>query len=153
MRYITLILFALTPFFLFSCQEHGTEPTGPYDSMFLERTGAMDLGFNVSPSASVDTFQINVTHREFRDTTIQMILVRNDTSTRAFDALTTALKGQAQIYGNYKESMLPQGTWVKVFMIKDVRRQEVTNVELRNLLLPFEQMVRSSLNSTRFPAP
>ena len=148
MRYISLFFYVLTPFFLASCQEHGTEPIGLYDYMFLERTGAMDLGFNVSRSASVDTFQISVTHREFRDTSIQMVLVRNDTSTRAFDALTAALNGQAQIIGTYRESMLPEGTWVKVYMIKGLRRQEVTNVELRNLLLQFEQMVRSNLNST-----
>jgi hypothetical protein len=74
-----------------SCKEFATQPIGPYDYMVLERTGAGNLGFNVFPKSDPDSFQVQISCLEFRDTTIEMVLVRRDTNTRPFAALSSAL--------------------------------------------------------------
>lgn len=143
MRGRFLVFFVMAVFF--SCQKHGTEPAGSYDSMVLQRSGGGDLAFNITPLAGPESYQIVVTHREFRDTTIQMVVVRSDAYARTFEALTVALNGQAPITGDFKEGTLPMGSWVRVYMVKGDRRDEVTNTQLRDLLLPFEPLVRSYL--------
>jgi hypothetical protein len=153
MRFMAILFALLGLLLLPSCRDLGIGPTGPYDYMFVERVGAGDLGFNVFPKSSADSFQVEVTHREFHDTTIAMILVKNDTNSTSFEALIRALQGDEQISGDFRQSTLPTGTWVTVFMIKGPNRFEVTDVGLRNLLLPFEQMVRGKLGQPHALAP
>ena len=139
------LLFFLSVTALFSCQRHGTEPAGSYDYMLLQRSGGGDLAFTVSPAAVPEMYRIDVVHREFRDTTIHLVVAGSETYSRAFVALGVALKGQAPITGDFKQSSLPTGTWVRVYMVKGNERDEVTNTQLRGLLLPFESLVRGYL--------
>jgi hypothetical protein len=72
-------------------------------------------------------------------------LVNNTAIAASVDALTRALGGEYQIKGDFKQSLLPTGTWVRVYMMQRKSKEEVTNVELRNRLLAFEEIVRSRL--------
>ncbi len=139
--FIVLVILVLA----LSCHDFATGPTGPYDSMVLERTGAGDLAFNVIPLSPMDSFHVQVTHLEFRDTTVILTLVRSEANALALDALSGALSGTMTITGDFQQSRLPAGTWVKVYMSKGQGKFEVTNVDLRNKLLPFEQLVRYQL--------
>lgn len=128
-----------------SCGNESTGPSGPYDCMFLERNGGGDLAFTVTPTMNPGTFEVAVTHREFRDTSIVMSLVKNETISASIDALTKALGGEYEIKGDFKQSSLPTGTWVRVYLVRSSGKDEVTNVELRNTLLAFEGIIRSRL--------
>ncbi len=128
-----------------SCGDQSTEPSGPYDCMSLERSGGGALAFTVTPTIVSGTFQVSVTHRDFRDTSIVISLVNNTAIAASVDALTRALGGEYQIKGDFKQSLLPTGTWVRVYMMQRKSKEEVTNVELRNRLLAFEEIVRSRL--------
>jgi hypothetical protein len=128
-----------------SCEDLSTHPNGPYDLMQFERGGGGNLEFIVSPSISIDALEIVVTRLEFRDTTIQMVVFKNATNATTFEALENGLSGLCQITGDFTPSRLPTGTWVRVYMVEDSRKEEVTNIELRNSLLNFEQIVRDKL--------
>jgi hypothetical protein len=140
-----LFLFVPVIFSFGSCHDLSTHPNGPFDFMVFERGGGGNLEFNVYPPTSIDDLEIVVTRLEFRDTTIQMVVPKSATNATTFEALENGLSGLYQITGDFTPSRLPTGTWVRVYMVKDSRREEVTNIELRNSLLNFEQIVRDKL--------
>ena len=147
-------LFALVVLLVLpACRDFGPEPTGPYDYMFLDRNGGGDLGFKVIPISTPDSVQVVVTHREFRDTTVEMVLVRSDTTAKPFDSLFSALRGEARITGDFRQSTLPTGTWVRVYVVQAESKWQVTNVDLRNTLLEFEEIVRNNLGPFQPLAP
>ncbi len=137
------LLFALT--LLASCGDQSTGPGGPYDCMSFERSGAGDLAFTVTPTFVPGTLEVSVTHKDFRDTLIVISLVKSTAGAPSVDALTRALGGEFQIKGDFKQSSLPTGTWVRVYLVRSNGKDEVTNVDLRNHLLDFEEIVRSRL--------
>jgi hypothetical protein len=128
-----------------SCGDQLTGPSGPYYAMSLERKGAGDLAFTVAPTVVAGVLSVSVTHREFRDTSIVLSLVNSTAIAASVDALTRALGGEYQIKGDFKQSSLPTGTWVRVYLVQGAGKEEVTNVELRESLLSFEGIVRSRL--------
>jgi len=140
---VILILPALTMFM--SCGDLSTGPSGPYDFMSLERKGGGDLAFTVTPTIDPGTLEVSVTHKDFRDTSIVLSLLKNSAIAASVDALTRALGGEYQIKGDFKQSTLPTGTWVMVYLVRSSGKNEVTNVDLRNKLLAFEGIVRSRL--------
>ncbi len=148
-KFFALIFLGLLP----SCRDFGPEPAGPYDYTFIDRNGAGDLGFNLFPTSSADSIQVVVIHQQFRDTTSEMVLLRTDSTAKSFNALLSALRGDITITGDFRQSTLPTGTWVRVYMIKGQAKFEVTNADLRNTLLVFEQIVRSNLGKFQPLAP
>jgi hypothetical protein len=123
---------------------------GPFDSMNIDREGGGDLGFVVLPSMIADMqygegFTVIVNHRNFKDTTYVVWITRNEVGAASSDAFMSALQGLWQITGNFKQSSLPTGSWVRVYMQNKDFKQEVTNVTLRDLLLRFEDTVRRKL--------
>lgn len=137
------VLFSLT--MCMSCGDQSTGPNGPYDFMSFERLGGGDLAFTVTPTFDPGIFAVAVTHREFRDTMITISLLKNSAIAASVEALTRALGGEYQIEGDFKQSSLPTGTWVRVYLVQGESKVEVTNVELRENLLSFEGIVRSRL--------
>ena len=146
MRTAFFFLFAPVLFSFGSCEDLSILPNGPYDFMLFERSGGGNLEFNVSPSPNVYAFEIDVIRFEFRDTTIQMQVSENASNATTFEALKSALNGQYNITGDFTQSRLPTGTWVRVYMVKGSRKEEVTNIGLRNSLVTFEQIVRDKLD-------
>lgn len=153
MRNAFFLLFMAEIFLFGSCQDLSTQPSDRYDFMLFERIGAGSLKFNVYPLTSVyavplisvNAIEILVTRHQFRDTTIQMVVFGGASNAATFEALKKALSGQIQITGDFKESPLPVGTWVRIYMVKGSQDEVVTNTDLRNRLMSFEQIVRGKL--------
>jgi hypothetical protein len=124
---------------------------GPFDSMSINRQGGGDLGFTVLPLMIADrqdgpVFTALVSHRNFKDTTIAISITPNEIGAASSEAFMSTLQGFRQINGDFKQSSLPTGTWVHVYMLSDESKHEVTNTDLRNLLLKFEDAVRKRLS-------
>ena len=138
--FLGLLLFVLT-----SCKDQGVQPRVTFDSMVFDRTGSGQLTFSVSPSVYPGVVDILISRLDNRDTnmtvSIQPILPGDTT----FVAYFQAIAGQCGITGDFQQTTLPSGTWVREYMVRDGIRQEITNVSLRNKLLRFEQLVRIAL--------
>ena len=144
---IIIPLILISSFFFYSCKDKSTQP-GPtvgYDQMLFNREGGGNLKFTVSPTPSADTFRIMVTQRDYRDTTIQLNISRFTTCAGTCDTLIMTLNQQIQIAGDFKQSTLPTGTWAYIYVCRGSDKTEVTNTNLRNSLLSFENLVRTKL--------
>lgn len=140
-KILWLILFSLV-----ACEEKSTQPGDHYDYMYFERYGGGNLQFNVSPMTVSDVFTANVSKLNFKDTLINLSLIKDATNGEIFDALTGALRGKYKITGDFKQDTLDiVGTWAFIYMIRDDDSTAVTNTELRNILLGFESIVRERL--------
>jgi hypothetical protein len=131
--------------FLQSCADHSTNSSPIYESLLFVREGAGSKVFNVYPASIPQTFLVNVTRYEFRDTSVQMLLVKDNTYAPCFDALMQTLQGQTQIVGDFKQSTLPTGTWSYLYVVKGSEQIEITNTDLRNVLSNFENIVRAKM--------
>jgi len=131
--------------FLLACKDVSTQPPGPYDSMLFHREGAGDKVFNAYPTTSTDTFQVVISRYEFRDTSVHLTLIKDNTNASAFDALTQTLSGQIKITGDSKQSTLPTGTWIYLYVVKGAGQTQITNITLVNLLSTFENMVKAKM--------
>jgi hypothetical protein len=109
--------------------------------MLFERQGGGNLVFNISRTSSTDTFLVNVTRMEFRDTSIQITLTRNSGTTGLLDTLVESLNGHFQLDGSFTQSTLPTGTWAYVYLVNDKSKKEITNLDLRTTLLKLEPLV------------
>ncbi len=133
-------------FFLVACEEKSTQPGSQYDYMYFERYGGGNLEFNILPTIVSNTFSANVTRLNFKDTLINLNLIKDTINGAIFDALTDALQGQYKITGDFKQDTLDLvGSWAFIYMIRDDDSTEVTNTGLRNILLGFESIVREKL--------
>jgi hypothetical protein len=142
-RYIILFFITLV---LVACKDKTTQPSQKYDNMLFDREGGGNLIFIVAPTAGTDAFQVNVARLSYRDTLISIALTRDAANAAAFDALSKTLDGQNQIAGTFKQdTALIVGTWAFVYVVKNNTRTEITNVDLRNVLLTFEQLVKAKL--------
>ena len=139
------IILSLLTFILVTCKNNTTQPTQQYDSMLFDRQGGGNLIFNVLRSTGADAFQVAVSRLGYRDTSISILLTRDSTNATAFDALSKTLAGQNDISGNFKSDTAIVGTWAFVYMVKNNARSEVTNTDLRNVLLTFEPCVKAKL--------
>lgn len=131
--------------FLQSCTDHSTESSQMYESLLFVRQGGGNKVFNVYPASIKRTFLVNVTRYEFRDTSVQMLLVEDNAYGPCFDALMQTLQGKTQIVGDFKQSTLPTGTWSFLYMVKGSEQIEITNTDLRNVLSNFENIVNTKM--------
>lgn len=114
--------------------------------MLFERLGGGNLIFHASATSSEDTLQVNVTQMAYRDTSIQLTIVRDSRNTGILDTLIRALSGTIQLAGSFKQDTAAiAGTWAYVYMVNGNGRMEVTNISLRNALLELEPIVVATL--------
>jgi len=147
MRCLTIVTIFIT-FSFISCEDKSTQPgqTTTYSQMLFERLGGGNLIFTASATSSKDTFQVTVTQKAFRDTSIQRTLVRNSNTTGMLDTLVAAFNGRIQVTGSFKQDTAQiVGTWTYVYMINGDIKTEVTNTTLRNTLLQLESIVKATL--------
>ena len=135
---IMIFLFIVTST---GCKKDTNIVQGFYDSMHFVRAGAGQIDFDIFSTDNPDKLNAVVTRYEFRDTTIQIMIDINSDNTLAFSSLNQAMNNKVQINGDFKQSTLDTGTWVRIFLVKDMKEAEVTNTELRNILLKFENQV------------
>ncbi len=139
-----------------SCKDLSTDAiggnAGSYDAMVIERQGGGDLGFTVLPNANSSSYTAVIQHREFKDTLILISIAADEIDASSFGALTNALAGKYEIAGDFKQTTLPAGSWVRVYLVHEGNKEEVTNIQLRDLLLKFEETVREKLKMAPDPS-
>jgi hypothetical protein len=130
-----------------SCEEQPiwSQLSLQYDKLLFVRRGANAKIFSVNPTATIDTFIINVSSLNFQDTVITIIVPIDSANAVAFNALDQALNGKYKIYGNFRQQAVPAGTWALLYMVKNSTQTEITNNDLRNSLMYFEIKVDSRL--------
>jgi hypothetical protein len=139
---VYLILFITL---LAGCGTDTLKSVDKYTSMEFERDGGGDLVFSVTPSDNSGSLMINITRRNFRDTTITMTIQKEPENASLFEDFFQALAGRRQAIGGFKQPTLPTGTWAHIYLVRERERMEITNPDLRNSLLNLETMVRIRL--------
>jgi peroxiredoxin len=139
---ITIFLFIVM---CTGCKKDATIVKGFYDSMHFVREGGGQIEFIIYSTDSSDKLKAVVTKYDFRDTTIQIIIDINNEIALSFSSLNEAMNNQIQINGDFQQSTLHTGTWAYIYLVSDNKETEVTNTELRNSLLKFEQLVKNKI--------
>jgi hypothetical protein len=86
-----------------------------------------------------------VARKDFRDTTVNLIITKSVTTVSVFDTLTQALNHRIELTGSFKQDTIPTGTWAHIYFVASAEKTEVTSIDLRITLLKVEQMVRAKL--------
>ena len=128
-----------------SCKKDSDTVKGFYDSMHFVRQGGGQIDFIVQTTDNSDKVKVIVSKYNFRDTTIQIIIDNNADNATAFSSFHNAINKQAQINGDFKQSTLVTGTWSYIYFVSSGKETEVTNTDLRNSLLKFEQLTTSMI--------
>lgn len=113
--------------------------------MYFTRQGGGQIDFNLHLTDNSDKLKAIVTKYSFRDTTIQIIIDYNNDNAAAFSSFQKAMNNQTQINGDFQQSTLATGTWSYIYFFANTKETEVTNTELRDSLLKFEQIVRDKI--------
>ncbi len=146
-----ILLFSLAFFvslMFTTCKDKSTQPGQVlpyYDHMLFQRSGGGDLIFSAYPTSSVDTFNILIARKDFRDTTINLTITKSVTTVSVFDTLAQALNRRIELTGSFKQDTIPTGTWAHIYFVASVEKTEVTSIDLRITLLKIEQIVRAKL--------
>ena len=135
------ITFLLLIIILAGCKNDTDNITGTYSSMHFVRQGGGSIDFRLSPTSNPNQLQAIVSQYNYRDTTINVLIDSNADTSPCFIALAKALSSEIDIAGDFQQSTLPTGTWAYVYVSRDGKDTEVTNRELRNTLLQFEQLL------------
>ena len=139
------LLFLISTLICTDCKKDSEIVKGFYDSLHFVRKGGGEIDFSMYPNESF--YQINtlVSKFNFRDTTIQTTIFLDDGNMLLFSELKQAMNDQLQINGDFKQSSLDTGTWAYIYMVHDSKETEVTNTDLRNMLLTLEKIVREKI--------
>ena len=135
------ITFLLLIIILAGCKNDTDNITGTYSSMHFVRQGGGSIDFRLSPTSNPNQLQAIVSQYNYRDTTINVLIDSNADTSPCFIALAKVLSSEIDIAGDFQQSTLPTGTWAYVYVSRDGKDTEVTNRELRNTLLQFEQLL------------
>jgi hypothetical protein len=141
----TLITILLLITMCIGCNKDADIVKGFYDSMHFVREGGGQIEFNIYPIDNSDNINAVVTKYNSRDTTIQIIIDINNDNAIVFSSLNKAMNNQIQINGDFQQPTLPSGTWSYIYLVTDNKETEVTNTELRNSLLKFEQLIKDKI--------
>ena len=141
----TLTIFYFFVLMLTGCKKDADIVKGFYDSMHFVRKGGGQIEFIIYPTDNINKLNAVVTKYNFSDTTIQFTIDINSDNSSALSSLNKAMNNQTQINGDFKQSTLASGTWASIYLVTDEKETEVTNTELRNLLLKFEQIIRDKI--------
>jgi hypothetical protein len=139
-----MTMLILTAIFV-GCTKCVTLERGYYESMHFIRNGGGDMEFTLYPTDNTDRVTAIVSRYQFRDTTVQMRIDNSADNAVAFSLLHKAMNNQMVINGDFQQPTAPTGTWAFVYMVANQKETEVTNTDLRNSLLRFEQLVRAKM--------
>jgi hypothetical protein len=149
MREPVILTAVLTIVAMLSCANNtrDDQAAGQYEKLHFQRDGGGNISFTLSPTDVEDSFEVKVDKLNFRDTTITVILTRDDSNRAALDALSETLRGKNRITGDFRQPTLPTGTWARWTAIQGDAETEITSRELRDRLLPLENIVENRLPS------
>ncbi|MFB6340294.1 hypothetical protein ACE1ET_01155 [Saccharicrinis sp. FJH62] len=112
--------------------------------MRFERQGGGQIDFKLYLTNNTDNIKGIITKYNFRDTSIETIIVRNISNDSTFNNLKNALNNQFELKGDYEQPSLT-GTWAYVYIILEGIETEVTNTSLRNSLIQFEKIINEKI--------
>jgi hypothetical protein len=118
--------------------------TGYFDSIHFVREGGGQIDFIISPSDNLFELSVLVTKYNYLDTSIQLKLDILDLG-QAYSYYNQVLNSQIQINGDFKQPTTKTGTWIYVYAVDGDKEIEVTNTDLRSILLTLEQKVRDKI--------
>jgi hypothetical protein len=144
MKTLTMIFLLLTAIFC-NCK-NDSDQVKKFDSMHFIRQGGGQIEFKIHTTDSTDKVKVIVSEYNFRDTTIQLIIESNADNAAAFLSFHKAINNQTQLNGDFKQSTLETGSWSYIYFVSCNGETEVTNTELRNSLLKFEELTRLMIN-------
>jgi len=148
MKTTTFYIFTLI-LLLTSCEKNSDESIqtvkGFYDYMHVERNGGGQIYFNLYATENSNKIKAVVSKYDFRDTTIVIIIDKNEDNTIYLNDFTKAMNNEVQLIGDFTQSTLPTGTWVNYTFVTNNKQIEVTNSDLRNSLLKIEQIVQNNI--------
>ena len=144
-RLLTHVCFILILSFV-AC-DNGADST--FDHLLFVRQGGGDKAFTIEPTGALEAVTIVVTRWQFRDTLVQFRCAPDPNTSGLFNSLFAALNGQSQIAGDFQQSTLPTGTWAYLYVVRDGQQVQITNTDLRNQLLPFEDLVKAHFAPTQ----
>jgi hypothetical protein len=138
-----LVTFLILIAIIASCKKDNVVK-GYYEYMQYVHEGSGQIEFKVYPTDNIDLLKVVVNKYNFRDTTIETTI--ENVNTTAFSNYHKAIGDQAQINGSFKQSSLETGVWISIYVGTNNNKTEVTNIDLRNSLLCFEQLVKNKLS-------
>lgn len=146
MNKILILIFATT--LAISCKKEDTVIKGYYDYVRITHEGSDPIDFKLYPTNNSDSLKVVVTKFHFRDTTLQFNIgtTQNDLHAISFSDYYKAINNQEQINGSFRQSELPTGEFSYVYTGVKGKDTEVTNTDLRNSLIYFEQLVKNKLS-------
>ncbi len=155
----------LVTVFLFSVSCHGnktsvkTEPCAStnndkvaqnkevYDFIQIERRGGGDKLFNLYPTGNKDTLKAEIFRYNFKSIDETRFIVNNADRDSAFSVYYAILENKRAILADSvsKDQSLT-GTWVHYYAVKDTTRTEITNKEVKDILIQFEWMLKDAFS-------
>ena len=142
----TLSILALFTCISFSsCEKNNEFLIKNYEAMHFVRQGGDQIEFNIFLPVKNDPFNVVVSKYDFHDVSIQMAVYIDASNEHVLSALQNALQNPINIEGEFQQSDLLTGTWANIYFVSNGMEIEVTNIELRNVLLEVEQLVRDIL--------
>ena len=148
MRIISISIFALL-LSSASCKKDSIKSVktikGFYNYMHFERTGGGQKDFNLYATNDSNKLMAIISKYNFRDTTIQIIIDKSAENATFFSDFNKALNNIMPLNGDFTQSTLPTGTWSYIYFVSNNNQTEVSNIDLRNSLLHFEQIVEGKV--------
>jgi hypothetical protein len=141
-----LFTVSIISFICLLCTDNNTILNSKYDYFLFKREGGGNIEFRLIPTSNFGEFSLIISRLNFRDTTLNFSLQKDNMNASAFNSLYHSFNGDVTLIGDFKQSTLPTGTWAYLYMVKGNEQIEITNIDLRNDLLNFEQYVRKKLN-------
>jgi len=140
---ITILFFILI---LNGCKKDPPIVKGFYDSLHFNREGGGQIEFTITPTGNTDKFNVVITRFGALDSTILITMDLNNNNRSDFAVLDGAMNNKIQINGVFKQSNLLAGTWAYIYLVYNKKETEVTNTELRNSILRFEELIRERIH-------
>ena len=113
------------------------------ESIRFERVGGGDeIEFYLYPTENSDKIEVMVYRYHGQVSTNQFFIDKSIDNSSVFSSFHDAINSRAQINGSFKQTSVPTGTWLFIYVISNSKETEITNTELRNSLLKFERIVK-----------
>lgn len=129
---------------LWACQKLDSKNTS-FENIHIVRNGGGQIDFKLFPTEKEGTLSVVISKFNFKDTTLQFTLEKNEPNKAIFAIFEKVIQGYEKLEGESSPSKLPTGTWVSVFAVRQGKEIEITKPELRDSLLVLERLVRERL--------
>jgi len=136
----TLIIIAI---FIAGCKKDSAD--NHFNSMHFVRQGGGEIDFHLFSTDEEGKIKAEISKYDFKDTTIQFFLEQGNDHAALFSTFNKALKNEEELSGDFKQPDGMGGTWAYIYFVEGEKETAVTNTDLRDKLLEFENLVREKI--------